>query len=211
MGVDGIRRAGNKGAVILPRGDVQILGVLRFHHFDLIHLVRQRFIQNMQVETVALFQLVQVGEQHGFGQAAVAGQHAVGAFAAKGVAGAFQMANALLQHIIAGAFVNRQVDVNFRDGDIPQAFAHIHKVHIAGAGILRFACGIALHGAVQLLVIAAGGLLGGVQFFGIHAFYGIIVILDRFAGVALRHRVADNRVRCHPNAGQDHQGRKADF
>ena len=30
-------------------------------------------------------------------------------------------------------------------------------------------------------------------------------------GVALRHRVADNRVRCHPNAGQDHQGRKADF
>ena len=71
------------------------------------------------------------------------------------------MANAPLQHIIAGAFVNRQVDVNFRDGDIPQAFAHIHKVHIAGAGILRFACGIALHGAVQLLVIAAGGLLGG--------------------------------------------------
>ena len=121
------------------------------------------------------------------------------------------MANAPLQHIIAGAFVNRQVDVNFRDGDIPQAFAHIHKVHIAGAGILRFACGIALHGVVQLLVIAAGGLLGGVQFFGIHAFYGIIVILDRFAGVALRHRVADNRVRCHPNAGQDHQGRKADF
>ena len=79
---------------------------------------------------------------------------------------------------------------------------------ILSSVIYFFRGGLDLTAALPYL---AGGLLGGVQFFGIHAFYGIIVILDRFAGVALRHRVADNRVRCHPNAGQDHQGRKADF
>ena len=50
------------------------------------------------------------------------GQHAVGAFAAQRVAGAFQMADAFQRDVVAGALVNGQVYVNFRDGNVAKAF-----------------------------------------------------------------------------------------
>ena len=139
------------------------------------------------------------------------GQHAVGAFAAQRVAGAFQMADAFQQDVVAGALVNRQVDVDFRDGDVAKALPHVDQVHIAGAGVLGFAGGIAVQRVAQLLVVAAGGFLGGVQLFGVHAMHGLVVILDSRTGVALGHHVADDRVGRHADARQDHQRRKAQF
>ena len=133
----------------------------------------------------------------------MAGQHAVGAFSAQRVAGAFQMADAFQQHIVAGALVNGQVYV--------KAFPHVDQVHVAGAGVLGFAGGIAVQRVAQLLVVAAGGFLGGVQLFGVHAMHGLVVILDSRTGVALGHHVADNRVGGHADARQDHQRSKAQF
>ena len=138
-------------------------------------------------------------------------QHAVGVFSAQRVAGAFQMADAFQQDVVAGALVNGQIDVDFRDGDVAKALPHVDQVHIAGAGVLGFSGGIAVQRAAQLFIVTAGGLFGGVQLFGVHAFYGIIVILDGRTGVALGHHVADDRVGRHTDARQDHQRRKAQF
>ena len=77
------------------------------------------------------------------------GQHAVGAFAAQRVAGAFQMADAFQQDVVAGALVNGQVDVDFRDSDVAKALPHVDQVHIAGAGVLGFSSGIAVQRAAQ--------------------------------------------------------------
>lgn len=139
------------------------------------------------------------------------GQHAVGAFSAQRVAGPFQMADAFQQDVVAGALVNGQVDVDFRDGDVAKALPHVDQVHIAGAGVLGFSGGIAVQRAAQLFIVTAGGLFGGVQLFGVHAMHGLVVILDSRTGVALGHHIADDRVGRHADAGQDHQRRKAQF
>lgn len=121
------------------------------------------------------------------------------------------MADAFQQDVVAGALVNGQVYVNFRDGNVAKAFPHVDQVHIAGAGVLGFSGGIAVQRVAQLLVVAAGGLFGGVQLFGVHAMHGLVVILDSRTGVALGHHVADDRVGGHADARQDHQRRKAQF
>ena len=116
------------------------------------------------------------------------------------------MADAFQQHIVAGALVNGQVYVNFRDGNVAKAFPHVDQVHVAGAGVLGFAGGIAVQRVAQLLVVAAGGFFGGV-----HAMHGLVVILDSRTGVALGHHVADDWVGRHADARQDHQCSKAQF
>ena len=121
------------------------------------------------------------------------------------------MADAFQQDVVAGALVNGQVDVDFRDSDVAKALPHVDQVHIAGAGVLGFSGGIAVQRAAQLFIVTAGGLFGGVQLFGVHAMHGLVVILDSRTGVALGHHVADDRVGRHADARQDHQRRKAQF
>ena len=69
------------------------------------------------------------------------------------------MADAFQQDVVAGALVNGQVDVDFRDSDVAKALPHIDQVHIAGAGVLGFAGGIAVQRVAQLLVVGGVGVL----------------------------------------------------
>lgn len=158
---------------------------------------------------VALAQLVQIGKKHRLGQTAVAGQHAVCARAAQRIAGPLQMPNALEQHIITGALINRQIDINFRDRNVAQTLAHIQHVHIACAGVGGLARSIAVNGVAKLFIVAARGLLGGINFLGVHRLHGIVVAFNDRACVTLRHRIADDGVHGHADARSDHQRRKA--
>ena len=211
VGVNGIGCAGDQRAVV-PAGDnFQILGVFRLHDLDLVYLIRQHLVHDVEVKAVALAQLVQVGKQYRLGQTAVPRQHTVGACAAQRIAGAFQMSDALYQHIVACALINGQVYVNFGYGNVAKALAHVQHVHIACADVVRFARRVAVDGIVQLLVVAARSLLGGVDFLGVHRLHVVVVAFNDRACVALCHRVADNRVHGHADAGDDHQRSKTKF
>ena len=138
-------------------------------------------------------------------------QHTVGARAAQRIAGAFQMSDALYQHIVACALINGQVYVNFGYGNVAKTLAHVQHIHIACADVVRFARRVAVNGIVQLLVVAARSLLGGVDFLGVHRLHGVVVDFNDRTCVALCHRVADNGVHGHADAGDDHQRSKAKF
>ena len=138
-------------------------------------------------------------------------QHAVGAVAAKRIARPFQMADALEQHLIAGALINRQIDVYFGDFYVAQALAHVHQVHIACAGVGGFARHVAAHGIAELFVVAAGRFFRSIELFCIHGLDGIVVAVNDRRRMALCHRVADDRVHRHADARQNHQRRKSKF
>ena len=99
---------------------------------DLVHLVGQGFVQHPQGENVPLGELVQVGEQPGGGQAPVAGNHAVGAFAAHGQGGPFDVAHRHLQHLFAGAVVNGQGDIDAGNLHIEGDFHTIRQAFFEG-------------------------------------------------------------------------------
>ena len=87
VGIDADGGAGDEGTQVFPFHNVQRLHLIRFHGENLIHPVGQHLVQHMQVELIPDFQLVQIGKQLRFRHAPVAGQGAVGAFAAQRIAG----------------------------------------------------------------------------------------------------------------------------
>ena len=118
MGIDADGGAGDEGTQVFPFHNVQRLHLIRFHGENLIHPVGQHLVQHMQVELIPDFQLVQIGKQLRFRHAPVAGQGAVGAFAAQRIAGLGQMSDAMGQNIRAGALVNWQIQVDLGNGDV---------------------------------------------------------------------------------------------
>ena len=96
MAVDAIGRAGDKCAVLLALLNGKVVQFVGQHSADLIHLVGQCLVQHSQQEYVALGQLIQIGEQLGAGQTAVAGQDTVRTLAAGRKRGALHMADSNL-------------------------------------------------------------------------------------------------------------------
>lgn len=133
VGVDAVGRAGDKGAVVLPVLDRQVAEFLRLDDADLVHLVGQGLVQHVEDEGVPFRQLVQVGEQLGAGQPAVAGQHRVGAGAAHRKAAALDVADADLQSGLVGAVVDGQIDVDLVDLDVAD---HVGAGHVHGGVVL---------------------------------------------------------------------------
>ena len=119
VGIDPNWRTRYQGAVVLPFGNLQRLRVFRQGQIDSNHLVSQRFVQDVQVEDIPLFQLVQVGEQFLAGHAGVAGEHAVGALPTHRQGAAQQMPDSLLQGICFRTMVNGKIDFNLGNLHIP--------------------------------------------------------------------------------------------
>ena len=130
MGVDAVGGAGHQGDVILAVHHLEVVRLGGQYNGDLVHLIGQHPVQDRDGEGVAHFQLVQIGEQLGTGQAAVGRNDRVGAAAAHRQAGALQVACGDLQYAVAGAVVDGQLHADFGNGDV---------THNAGAGnIQRF-------------------------------------------------------------------------
>ena len=128
MGVDAVGGAGHQGDVILAVHHLEVVGLGGQYNGDLVHLISQHPVQHRDGEGVAHFQLVQIGEQLGAGQAAVSRNDRVGAAAAHRQAGALQVACGNLQHAIAGAVVDGQLHTDLFNGDV---------AHNAGAGHIQ--------------------------------------------------------------------------
>ena len=125
VGIDADGRAGDQSAKILPFDDFQRLHLIRLHHQHLIHLISQHFIENVQIKPIPQLQLVQIGKQLRFRHTPVAGQSTMGAFAAQGITGFRQMADSVGKDVVAGALINRQVHINFGNGDITKGIAKL--------------------------------------------------------------------------------------
>ena len=90
-------------------------GVIGQYRLDLIHLIGHSFSQYIQIEHIAGFYEIQVGE-HSLGcHAGVPGQHCMGAFTAHRQGTAQQMPNSLLERGIFCAMVNRKTDPDIGD------------------------------------------------------------------------------------------------
>ena len=70
---------------------------------DLVHFISQRFIQHMKHKDISNFQLIQVGQQGGGGEAAMARDDAVGAGTTHRQGRTFNMADSDLQNLLIGA------------------------------------------------------------------------------------------------------------
>ena len=128
VGVDAVGGAGHQGDVILAVHHLEVVRLGGQYNGDLVHLVGEHAVQDRDGEGVAYFQLVQIGEQLGAGQAAVGRNDRVGALAAHRQAGALQVTCRHLQHAIAGAVVDGQLHTDLFNGDV---------AHNAGAGHIQ--------------------------------------------------------------------------
>ena len=207
MGVDGVGRAGDEGAVVPAGDDVQPLGAFRLDDVDLVDLIGQHLVHDVQVKLVTFAEFVQISEEHSLGQTAVAGQHAVGALAAKGIACAFQMADALGEHLVGRALVDGQVHVDLGDRDVAKAVVALMQREV-GVGLARR---VAVDRVGKLLVVGAGSFLCSIEPFGVHGLNRLVVAVDDLRRIALRQRIADDRIRRHRHARKDHQRRKPKF
>ena len=79
MGVDAVGGAGDEGAQIQAGNELNQRRIAGQHHVHLRDLVGQRLVEDGEVKHVADLHHVQVAEQAGGGQAAVAGKHGMGA------------------------------------------------------------------------------------------------------------------------------------
>ena len=192
MGVDGIGCAGNKGTVILSFHDPDVLGFLRKHNLDLVYLVSKHLIQYMEIEHIALLQLVQIREQNRTGQSTMTGQHGMGARTTDRIGGLRQMADALLQHIFAGSTVYGKIYVNFRNFDKANALAHIHQIEVADSILSLHGTGF--HRCIELFIILTDRFLGSVDLFLIHFCNLLIIGSDRLTCMGLGDQVADKGI-----------------
>ena len=121
VGVDAVGRAGHQGEPILPVQDAQgfVQGleiILGDHGQDVLDPVGVDLAQDVQVDHVPFFQLVDVAEQPRRGQTTVGCQHAVGVFAAHRQGRTGQVPGAHLQYAVVGAVIDGDGLVDLGDG-----------------------------------------------------------------------------------------------
>src|SRR5699024_1192406 len=127
VGVDAQRRAGDEGDEVVAVFGQERLGLVGKDGLGALDAVGEYLAEDLDGEGVADLDLVQVVEESGLGQAAVGGEHGVLGHAADGQGGALQVADALGEHGVGGAVVDREVDV---DGGDAQAG---HDAGVIGA------------------------------------------------------------------------------
>ena len=194
MGVDAVGRARHQRAQVAPGDDLQRGHILRLDDEDLVDLVGQYLVEHADGERIALDQLVEIRKQLRARQPAVAGEHAVAAFAADGQAGPADVPGGDLEHVVVRAVVDGQGDIDGRDLDI---------AHDAGAADVQetvifrlLALGQEIAGLAggERLVIVARGLQHGVVGVVRQALHVLCVAGDGAGGVQRVPVVADARV-----------------
>ena len=146
----------------------------------------------MEIEHIALLQLVQIREQNRTGQSTMTGQHGMGACTADGIGGLRQMTDALLQHIFAGSAVYGEIYVNFRNFDKANALAHIHQIEVADSILSLHGAGF--HCCIELFIIFTDCFLGSIDLLLIHLCNLLIIGGNRLTCMGLSDQVADKGI-----------------
>ena len=115
MGIHTKRCAGNQSAMICTLGNSQVCGVIRKNGFDLINLIGHSFTQDIQVEHIANFHLVQVREHFLGCHARVGSQNSMGILTANRQRATQQMTNASLQSGFICSMVDGQSHLDLGD------------------------------------------------------------------------------------------------
>ena len=175
MGVDPVGGTGYQCTVVLSRFDQEILGVVRFHDGDFVHLVGKDLVEDTEQEDVPFRKFVQIGEKFGAGETSVTGDDAVVSGAAHGKACPFQMSHGDLQNGFGGAVVDGEGAADGRD---------LHVAHDAVAGEIQ----VGVVGRFLFLREKVGGcaaVKGQVVGFGFLPDAGVFFLIDvcHFFGV----------------------------
>ena len=118
MSVDAVGRAGDERDVVGALLQVEVAHVGGVHDADLVHLVGAGPVEDGDGEGVALHELVEVGEELGRRQAAVARDRRVRGGAADGQRRALDVPDGHLQDALVHAVVDGQVDADGADLDV---------------------------------------------------------------------------------------------
>lgn len=118
MRIYAVRCTGDEGQVVVPGGDVERFRLIGQDGLDLVDLVGERALEHADEEDVALFHPVQVREQLGGRQPAMAGQRRVRAGPAHGQRRRVDVAHAHLERGLVGAVVDGQRLIQTRDGNV---------------------------------------------------------------------------------------------
>ena len=140
MRVHPVRRACHQGDAVLAPDDPESRHVGRFDHADAVDLVAQGLAHHLDVEGIALLELVEPGEHQCLDQAPVPGDDRVRALASDGQATAVQVARPELERGFGRAVVDGQVDPDPRDVDRPHdapASVKHGEVSLVGDGTPR--------------------------------------------------------------------------
>ena len=122
VAVDSVRRTGEQRHKILPLLYREALGLVRFHHKDLVDLVAEDIIQYIEKEMISFFEFVKIRKQRCTGQSPVCGNDCVGVLASHRKGTPLQMACCLFQDVFLCGMEDRDPDIDLR---------HLHISHHA--------------------------------------------------------------------------------
>ena len=154
MGIDAVGRTGDKGAEVLPFCDLEDLHLVGIDDDDLVDLIGQGLVEDAHEEDVAQLDLIEVGEELGAGQAAMARQNAMAGRAADGKRRALDMADGDLQYGGVDAVVDRQRHLDVGDLDIAHdaAARDIQQAFVFGALVVAHHIAVVFVGQGSIVV-----------------------------------------------------------
>ena len=198
MGVDPVRRTGDESATV-PVGINREPGrVLREYRVNVQYHVGQCFIQRLDIEHVALFELVEVREHPLSGKTGMPGDDGMRPLPADRERRTEQMTEATIQCAFLSTVVDGQLQAQNRDFKIAHdsVAPDIQKMIVALGSFLQSILGIGLlgHGLERGVVILSVRLCP--DFLGIiHLFHSFGVLGFNDAAVGFRNEVADKGVK----------------
>ena len=208
MSIDRIRCTCDQGTVVLPLNDIKIPRLIGLHDLDLVHTVRQDLIQNMQIETVSLFHLIQMSKQLCIRKAPVSGKYTVCPLTADRIGRLLHMADAFLKDVRTAPLVDWQFQADLRDRDITDTLSYAGHIHIALPSRLSLSVLILDDRRPELFVILSRRFFGCIDLFLIHLLHCIIIRFYYLCGIALVEYIADNGISRNTDACREHKNGK---
>ena len=210
MGVDPVRRAGQQRDQILALLELQAGHLVGQAHRDLVDLVGQRLVQHVEVEHIALLQLVQVREEPGPGKPSVRRKHRVAALAPDRKRSPLDMPAALGQGFLPHAMIDGQGDRNLRNLETAHNFISVRIQKL----VVRMRQNVLLRlGKCILDVVLGMVLVVRLGLFPLRLDLRSVDLLDRLRVVRSQQRVAvlvpqirDHRVEEHEQACHKDKG-----
>ena len=209
MRVDAVGRARDHGDVVLVFLYFQRSDLVRQNRGDLIHFIGQADGQGLDVETVALFHLVEIREELRAREAAVAGDDHMGVRPADRHGASHKMPDRDLQHRLVRPVVNGQRDVNLRNLDVGHDARPVDVENVVVFLLVLFGQGEAVLLFQQVLVVIGGLFPQADDFLWIHSGNRFRVARHGAAGVETVDVVTDPGV-CHDPDSYDHNTHQYD-
>ena len=151
MGIDPVRRTGNEGTTV-PAGINREPGrVLRENRVDVQNHVGQRFIQRLDIEHVALFELIEVRKHSLPGKAGMPGDDGMRSLTADRERRTEKMTEAAIQRAFLGAVIDGQFQTQNRDFKIAHdpVAPDIQEMIVALGSFLQSILGVGLFGHAE--------------------------------------------------------------